>query len=191
MTMDIQDKHMTEAEFKPWPKIPRGTPFNAIITEKMDGTNSCIIIQDGKIIGVQSRKRLITSGKETDNYGFAGWVERNEEELLKLGDGYHYGEWAGLGIQKNPHALDEKKFFLFNTERWNPNNPNVPDCCSVVPILFQGEMDASTIPRIMAEQLANAKEGETPEGIIVYYKSMRTMSKHTHKYSEGKWKAGQ
>ena len=35
-------------EFKPWPKIGRDNPFVVTITEKMDGTNACIIIKDGK-----------------------------------------------------------------------------------------------------------------------------------------------
>jgi hypothetical protein len=178
---------MTEVTFKAWPKIPRGTPFNVVITEKMDGTNSCIIIQGGKIVGVQSRKRLIYPGKDTDNFGFAGWVERNTEDLLSLGEGYHFGEWAGPGIQKNPHNLTEKRFFLFNVERWNVNNLSRPSCCDVVPVLYEGAMDSETVPRLMMDQLANTPEGQTPEGIIVFYKSMRTLSKHTHKYPEGKW----
>ena len=59
-------------EFKAWPKIGRYNPFNVTITEKMDGTNACIIIEDGFIVGVQSRKRLITP--DDDNFGFAQWV---------------------------------------------------------------------------------------------------------------------
>lgn len=173
-------------QFEAWPKIPRGNPFLVTITEKMNGTNACIIIQDGIVVGVQSRKRLIFPGKETDNYGFAGWVERNEEEIRTMGNGRHFGEWAGLGIQKNPHCLKEKEFFLFNTERWNPNNPNKPECCNVVPVLFQGEMNARTIPDLMEDQLDTA--GLTnPEGVVVYYHNSRTMTKHTHDYPEGKW----
>ena len=108
---------MENVEFKAWEKIPRENPFTVTITEKIDGTNACIIIMDGEIVGVQSRKRLITVLE--DNYGFAKWVEYNKKDLLGLGDGYHYGEWAGLGIQGNPHKLDKKHFFLFNTFRWN------------------------------------------------------------------------
>lgn len=176
---------MSNVEFKAWEKIPRENPFNVTITEKMDGTNACIIITDGEIVGVQSRKRLITP--EDDNYGFAGWVERNNDDLLNLGDGYHYGEWAGLGIQKNPHTLDEKRFFLFNTFRWNPDNPNRPSCCDVVPILFQGELTPSKIPELLEALSASAKEGQTPEGVIVYYHAFRKYTKHTIKSPNGKW----
>lgn len=83
----------TELEFNPWPKIPRGQHEKVTITEKMDGTNSCIIIRDGKIRQIQSRKRFISPGKESDNFGFAAWVHDNAEELIKLGDGTHYGDW--------------------------------------------------------------------------------------------------
>ena len=173
------------AEFKAWGKITRENPFNVTITEKIDGTNACVIIEDGAIVGVQSRKRLITP--EDDNYGFAQWVADNEAELLGLGDGYHYGEWAGLGIQKNPHNLAGKQFFLFNTFRWNPLNPNLPDCCKVVPILFQGIMDGDTIDKTIETLSSDAGENETPEGVIVYYHAFRKYTKHTIDFKQGKW----
>lgn len=172
-------------EFKEWPKIPRESPFKATITEKMNGTNACIIIQDGEIVGVQSRKRLITP--EDDNYGFAGWVEENKEDLLGLEDGYHYGEWAGLGIQKNPHCLPEKQFFLFNTFRWNPQNPNLPKCCKVVPVLFEGYLEGNTIEGFLNKLKYDAKPEETPEGIVIYYHAFRKYTKHTLISPNGKW----
>ena len=174
-----------KTEFKAWPKIPRESPFKATITEKINGTNSCITIQDGEIIGVQSRKRLITP--EDDNYGFAAWLQSNEVELLGLGDGYHYGEWAGLGIQKNPHNLDKKCFFLFNTFRWNPQNPNRPACCEVVPVLFEGMLDGETIEKVLADLKDTALPEEKPEGIVVYYHAFRSYTKHTIIAPNGKW----
>jgi len=172
-------------EFKAWPKIGRENPFKVTVTEKIDGTNACIIIQEGEIVGVQSRKRLITP--EDDNYGFAQWVEDNKEDLKSLGDGYHYGEWAGLGIQKNPHDLDRKKFFLFNTSRWNENNPNRPDCCDVVPVLFEGELEPNSIPWFLEFLQEKATANQRPEGIIIYYHDFRMYTKHTIKSPNGKW----
>ena len=175
---------MSKAEFKAWPKIGRETPFRVTITEKLDGTNACIIIQDNKIVGIQSRNRFIEIGD--DNFGFAGWVWDNAEELIKLGEGYHYGEWVGVGIQKNPHNLPDRQFFLFNTFRWNSQNPNLPSCCKVVPILFEGNIEADTIKSLLQGLVDNAGE-TTPEGIIVYYHSSRSYSKHTIKAPNGKW----
>lgn len=172
-------------EFKAWEKIPRDNPFTVTITEKMDGTNACIIVEDGQVVGVQSRKRLITP--ENDNFGFAAWVDEHKDELISLGDGYHYGEWVGPGIQKNPHNLDEKEFFLFNSYRWNDENQNRPACCNVVPVLFQGQMTADTIPDLLHDLLHNAEDGVTPEGVIVYYPAFGKYTKHTIKSPNGKW----
>jgi len=170
-------------EFKAWPKIARDNPFMATITEKIDGTNACIIIKDEKIVKVQSRKRFITP--EDDNYGFAGWVERNRVELETMGDGYHYGEWAGLGIQQNPLKLECKKLFLFNTFRWNENNPNLPECCDVVPVMFNGLLTPEIVPDLLA--LLDSDEDLTHEGVVVYYHAFRKYTKHTIKSPNGKW----
>jgi len=175
---------MSEAvEFKAWPKIPRENPFAVTISEKINGTNACIIITDGVIVGVQSRKRLITP--ESDNYGFAQWVEDHRAELETMGDGYHYGEWAGLGIQKDELKLGVKKLFLFNTFRWNENNPNLPSCCDVVPVLFQGQLTPETIPSLL--ESLDADEDVTHEGVVVYYHAFRKYTKHTIKSPNGKW----
>jgi len=173
---------MSEVEFKAWPKIGRDNPFNVTITEKIDGTNACVIIQDGAIIGVQSRKRLITP--DNDNYGFARWVADNEQELLELGDGYHYGEWAGLGIQKNPLGLERKRFFLFNTSRWTADS-QPPDCCDVVPVMFNGVLTPDVVPALLKE--LDEDEDVTHEGVVVFYHAFRTYTKHTIISPNGKW----
>lgn len=176
----------TDLEFQPWPKIPRENPFNVTITEKIDGTNACIVIEDGKIVALQSRKRFITP--KDDDYGFAAWAEENKFDLEQgLGDGHHYGEWAGEGIQKNPHCLKGKHLFLFNTHRWNENNPNLPFCCDVVPILYQGVMDSGTVDKLLVNLLDNSPEGVTAEGVVIYYHAFRKYTKHTIKSPNGKW----
>jgi len=120
-------------EFKAWPKITRiENKRSPIFTEKIDGTNACVVITEDGEFGCQSRSRIITP--EDDNFGFAKWAYSNKEELMKLGPGHHFGEWWGSGIQRT-YGLTEKRFSLFNTRRWNSLNPNTPTCVSVVPIL--------------------------------------------------------
>ena len=170
-------------EFKAWEKIPRGQHEEITITEKMDGTNAGIIIQGGVIVGTQSRKRLITP--EDDNYGFSRWVEDNKDDLINLGEGYHYGEWTGLGIQKNPHELEKKEFFLFNSYRWNQPDSGKPECCKVVTILFQGESSKENINNTFDELLETAKH--KPEGIVVWFHKGRRFEKYTYRDSRGKW----
>lgn len=49
-----------------------------------------------------------------DNHGFSKWAHENKEALIRLlGEGYHYGEWCGAGIQ-NGEGLKEKGFYLFS-----------------------------------------------------------------------------
>lgn len=173
---------MSKVEFKSFGKISRDNPFVVTITEKIDGTNACIIINNGVIIGVQSRNRLITP--DDDNFGFAAWVADNNNELLALGDGYHYGEWVGEGIQKNPRGMMGRAFYLFNTHRWNNNNAH-PACCEVVPILFSGVMNEDTVNGLLCE--LKDQEYYTAEGVVVYYHSTRSYTKHTIKAPNGKW----
>lgn len=105
-----------------------------IVTEKIDGTNGQICIEDlegytpeivgghvyskdGLAIWAGSRSRWLTP--EADNFGFAKWAKEHGEELLGLGIGRHYGEWWGSGINRG-YGLPkgEKRFSLFNTVRW-------------------------------------------------------------------------
>ena len=172
-------------EFVKFPKIPRIKNNDITITEKMDGTNACIIIEQDQVVGVQSRNRMITP--EDDNMGFAGWVDRNKEELAKLGHGYHYGEWAGPGIQRNPHQLDEKTFFLFNTFR--PAD-TLPDIVKQVPILYVGPYSDKEIESAMTNLWDSAmSDGYQPEGIIIYFHTTKSYMKHTFLNPDGKWKA--
>ncbi len=179
-------------EFKAWPKIPRGQHEQITITEKIDGTNACIIIRGGEIVGIQSRKRFISpnaDGEQNDNFGFARWVHDNAGQLLQLGDGEHYGEWAGEGIQKNPHNLKGRKFFLFNTFRWNEGH-QPPECCAIVPVLYQGDYDHTVVKAVIGELFSTESDkGNTPEGVIVYFHNTRRYEKHTFGNTRGKWQA--
>jgi hypothetical protein len=128
--------------FEAWPKTPRLSADRTSITEKIDGTNAAVIIQNlgpaglegfipdpeatppvigrdnnAYIVGAQSRKRLITP--ESDNYGFASWVWENREDIVDLlGSGRHFGEWWGRGIQRG-YGMDRKVFSLFNYFRFS------------------------------------------------------------------------
>jgi hypothetical protein len=178
-----------EIQFESFQKIVRANKsYNCVITEKLDGTNAQIVVQDGKIVGVGSRSRWIKPGKDTDNYGFAGWVEANYAELLKLGDGTHFGEWYGCGIQR-AYGLKHKRFALFNTARWLEQE--LPACCEVVPVIYEGEFSRT----IVSEVMANLKESgsyaapgfDRPEGIIIYLPGPRLLLKETFDSPQGKW----
>lgn len=207
------------AEFKEWPKTPR-LFRDIVVTEKIDGTNAAvqvvpvaeldrwttedgetitfidpqpIAVVDGLAVFAQSRSRLITPGKTTDNYGFAGWVERNAASLVEdLGEGIHYGEWWGQGIQRG-YGQQHKNFWLFNTARYAEVTFSTPGL-DIVPILHEGHFDQWEIENALGKLRSNGSVAApgfmNPEGICVYHSASRQVFKVTlDKNDAGKWEA--
>ncbi len=165
-------------DFVPFPKLSRFCRY-AVVTEKLDGTNAQVhITADGQVIA-GSRNRWITT--DDDNYGFARWVERHSAELLALGPGSHFGEWWGCGIQRN-YDSECRTFSLFNTERWGYSSGR-PQCCSVVPVLWRGDLDKMNLVDILdglRKRGSVASSGfMSPEGIVIWHSVSNRMFKVT------------
>ena len=172
-----------ELIFKGWPKTIRYNKEQVIVTEKMDGTNGCIVVHNGQVVGVQSRNKFITP--DADNFGFAQWVHDHRNELVEfLGEGYHYGEWCGEGIQKNPHKLIGKHFYLFKPrEGLTEDHP-----CRSVRVLWEGPLEQLNTQTIMEDLYDYSQENlYTAEGIIIFTKEGQKLYKLTFANSEGKW----
>lgn len=168
-------------EFVEWPKI--GRLFReVIITEKLDGTNAAVHIdEDCNIIGVQSRTRFITPGD--DNYGFAAYVYSNVHNFAQLGPGVHHGEWAGKGIQKlYGKVATDRKFWLFNARRWSLEA--LPEGIDVVPTLYEGTYYEGLVEETIKDLEVNgslAYPGAEAEGVIVFWPQSRQSFKVTLK----------
>lgn len=156
--------------FKPIPRLLR----DVVVTEKIDGTNALVSIDAEGNIRAGSRSTWITP--EKDNFGFARWVEENKETLALLGEGNHYGEWWGAGVQRR-YGLDHKRFSLFNTHRWTVEEGSTvciqAPCCHVVPVLSIRTLDTNWLRDIL-EDLSNrgsraAPGFMKPEGIVAYH----------------------
>lgn len=165
-------------EYKPFQKISR-LSREIVITEKIDGTNSCVYIgEDGEFL-TGSRTRWITP--EQDNAGFSRWAHEHKDELMQLGTGYHFGEWWGQGIQRG-YGLKEKRFSLFNVHKWSDDSIR-PACCYVVPFLWRGIFDTEAINKVidgLAEHGSFAAPGfMKPEGIVIFHTASGTLFKKT------------
>ncbi len=181
-------------EFQEFPKIAR-LSRNIIVTEKIDGTNAAVVmvpepisltpehvitrLDDVISVYAQSRTRFITPGD--DNFGFALWVLEHAEELyLGLGEGRHFGEWWGNGIQRG-YGLGHKRFSLFNTSRWNCEN--TPDCCDVVPVLCQRSFSEDDIEDALTDLAKNGSMASPgfmkPEGVVIYHTAANIFFKKT------------
>jgi len=209
-------------EFVEWPKTNR-LFRDVVVTEKLDGTNSaihisalpdlepplwdewspeaCTLIVDGirYVISAQSRRRVIAPG--SDNYGFAAWVYDNAETLVgMLGEGLHFGEWWGQGIQRR-YGRPYKTFSLFNTERWKIAGHEEGEEISVgagavsaVPVLYEGVFSEGQI----RAALTRLRDGGSvaapgfldPEGVCIFHTQTRNVMKVTLDNNDaGKWEA--
>ena len=195
-------------DFQGFPKIPR-LFRDIVITEKIDGTNGQIVIDDvesipqeeyeelygvpilysydeqAKRIAIRaaSRNRYLTLN--SDNYGFAKWVLENGSSLAELGVGRHFGEWWGQGIQRG-YGLKEKRFSLFNVSKWCDDEKR-PECCHVVPILYRGPFEMWKVRNVMdcLEGQSHAAPGfNKPEGIVVYHTAGNVLFKATYENDE-------
>jgi len=161
-------------EFIGYKKIPRYSR-ECIISEKIDGTNGCILIDENGNIFAGSHKQWLWGSVQEEihrnNHGFAQWVKANKEELMKLGKGIHYGEFWGQGIQRN-YGLTEKRFSLFNVSKWSDDSIR-PACCRVVPVLFTGMFTTENIERTLIELKEKGSQAEPnfmkPEGIVIFH----------------------
>lgn len=192
-------------KFTEFPKMGRFSR-EAIITEKIDGTNASIFIQNESLEEFKNQPDVIAISKDgdytmragsrtkwitpnNDNAGFARWVVANAEELFKLGEGHHFGEWWGSGIQRG-YGLQkgEKRFSLFNVSRWKDveGEPSPrPACCGIVPILWQGNFDK--INAAIEEELYNLEQNGSaaapgfmkPEGIVIFHTAANVGFKKT------------
>jgi hypothetical protein len=171
-------------DFVPMPKIARWSKQIIVITEKIDGTNASIHINDDCTeIRAASRNRWITVGD--DNFGFARWVQDHQSALLTLGKGAHFGEFWGLGIQRCYNER-EKHFSLFNTLRWSSDEQlerlkSSP--CRLVPVLYQGAYSDSAIEdclqRLRTEGSVAAPGFQNPEGVVIYIPGAKMLFKKT------------
>jgi hypothetical protein len=206
-------------EFQAWPKTPR-LMRDMIVTEKIDGTNAAVVVMrsdveinhdeiepadlydlgavaavqfDGitYLVGAQSRKRMIFPGKDTDNAGFAKWVQDNALGLaLHLGAGVHYGEWWGGGIQRGYGVTAaNRRFSLFNVHRYkqavhdnaqSEGEDWVPGL-RVVPVLAEATFSMDVIEECLESLRNNGSVAEPgykrPEGIIVFHSASRQVYK--------------
>lgn len=180
-------------EFEKFPKIARYAKEAVTITEKIDGTNAALLIEGGALQAA-SRSRLITP--DDDNHGFARWAYENTDELVELlGEGRHFGEWWGHGIQRG-YGLKNKFFSLFNTYRFRDLAAEYPaglwigdHGLGVVPVL------ADEVPLFMLDEVlasvelelevggshaapnALSEHGIPAEGLMIYFHELRTYLK--------------
>jgi hypothetical protein len=198
--------------FGEFPKIAR-LNREVVVTEKIDGTNAQVYLKpklepgyaervgligwvaenDAFWMFAGSRNRYITP--EKDNFGFARWAKEHAEELFALGQGTHYGEWWGAGVQRGYGLVNgEKRFSLFNVGRWYDEYGTnaayahdekarvAPACCRVVPILsVLPNLDhVNAVLEALRQSGSAAAPGfMKPEGVVAFHSASGSLYKAT------------
>jgi hypothetical protein len=200
-------------EFQSFKKIPR-LYKDMTISEKLDGSNLCIHIDESNTVYVGSHNRWLWNSKQeeihNDNFGSARWVKEHLDEVKQLGVGWHYSEIMGLGIQRT-YGLNERRVYLFNANRWCMHNEEpkliskdqktgiekyqskAPSCFHVVPVLYQGIFSESKITECLETLKTNGSVAVPgyckPEGVCIYLHAAGQYFKLTIDNPEGKWKS--
>lgn len=167
-------------EFQKFKSIPR-LIRPIVVTEKIDGTNGCVYVDEEGGVHPASRNQWLNPDKP-DNYDFGAWVRQHASELKDLGPGWHYGEWWGIGVARR-YNISERRWSLFNVSKWGKDRP---ECCHVVPTLGRFETGISFVDDLenCADQLLEGGSVAAPgymypEGIVIFHEAAQQYFKFT------------
>lgn len=150
-------------------------PSDGTLVGGDESSHPGIVVGD-HVVFAQSRKKVISPG--ADNYGFAWFVRDNARELAaSLGEGRHFGEWYGKGIQSG-YGATEKRFALFNVARWAEVAAlgALPWGVTTVPLLYEGVFTDTCVQSALSSltttgsRAVGARRGFAAEGVVVYFK---------------------
>lgn len=163
---------MFEPAFKAFSKIDKFNTPGMMITQKIHGTNAvfCIYKDENNELKIKagSRSRWLSIGD--DNFGFCKFIMDNAQEFIeKFEEGYHYGEWAGPGINSG-EGLTEKTLVLFCPGRYS-RIEQLPKNVMIVPVLEYTRFSEQTIKETF-DKLKNTGSQLVPgfmrpEGIVI------------------------
>ncbi len=145
------------------------------VTQKLDGSSCTIVIEDGEIKFVCSRRLSL---KETEENSF--WKAARKIDLTKCGRGRYViqGELMGPGIQGNQLKLIEPELYVFQIKyegNFYPYLDMVFECrhtfgCKYVPHIENFNTEDEQITNEKLQNIADAQvlpSGEPAEGIVV------------------------
>ena len=186
---------MSTANYSSFPSIERLENIYCVISEKIDGTNGLIEINETNV-RFGSRNRYISFSD--DNAGFANFFKDYEARFkdaakdITTDKSYPlriYGEWFGRGIQRG-YGLKDKFFMPFSSfysekliEYQVPNviTPN---------IMYTGKFSMEVVDTCMQQLKLNGsgvvKDYKQPEGIVIFFPKYNFRLKET--FDGAKWK---
>lgn len=183
-------------EFIKFKEIENIRKFNVTVTQKLHGTNASIFIfrnEETNELDLRTGKRTSFCTPELDNAGFANFVYANKAEIIdKLGEGSHYGEWVGPGVNSSEGLVGEKRFVLFDVLKFQ--DKQLPNRVDVVPLLYSGRYSDEKIIEIMDNLKTNGskyvKGFMRPEGVVIHILGTNIRFKNVFSAEETEWTKG-
>ncbi len=185
-------EYTEDGEYLVTPEVQEGHEWvfddaeRVVAAEKLDGTNTSIIVEDGDVQAVYTRmgpEAINRIEPFTKNYGFIidgvqravrrGWFDDYE-------DGQHYGELIGEKVNGNPYDIDGHLFVPFDYLRENCSYRSYGDHPTDYDSLsewFQNGLFSLFYARWHGATFDEARENSYVEGIVFYHPETGEMSK--------------
>jgi hypothetical protein len=150
---------------------------DVLCTEKLDGTNVSIVIENGKITRVFNRTTEVPFfGKPS--FIIRGLLNSFERGYCDLPDGQHFGELIGPKVQGNPYKLDDHIWIPFETyvrkhlvyQSWH----NYPKTFESISEWFRAPLFEGGIFSLFARQKGILMK---PEGVVFHNLKTGQMAK--------------
>ena len=92
-----------------------GGEDEVLCTEKLDGTDVSIVIENGIIVSIWNRTERLPFFNKGKHHIIEGVYEAYLRGYCELSDGQHFGELIGPKVNGNPYKLDKHLWIPFNT----------------------------------------------------------------------------
>jgi len=165
------------------------------LTEKIDGSNLCIIKKDDTLYLAQ-RNNIFSINELEENKGilYKGlyqWLDEHKDYLIENlhNNSDLCGEWVGMGCLKYPVEEFDKKFYMFAkaniTDEFDLKNiyyyhnlfiypfvnQEIPDFIGVVPVIAELDIIPNKNDLDVIYEEYNNKVNRNVEGIVVNYQN--------------------
>jgi hypothetical protein len=92
-----------------------GDETEVLATEKLDGTDVSIVIENGIIVSIWNRTERLPFFNKGKAHIIEGVYEAYLRGYCELPDGQHFGELIGPKVNGNPYKLEKHLWLPFNT----------------------------------------------------------------------------
>jgi hypothetical protein len=161
-------------------------PDKVMATEKFDGTNVSVYIEDGNIKHIMNRTNRINIWKDQYHFytGIKNAMENGYFKPNKLLDGQYFGELLGPKLQGNPHEVTDAIWLPFDYVKehytfrfyYDWLNENFPDNMEINDDYIYNKFE-ELFTNLKSLYFRKFKKEIAPEGIVFHNKETGEMCK--------------